>query len=289
MTLERASASRSFDGRMETWTHVSTATGTKMRFGIFLPPQANAGPVPALYCLAGLTCTDENFAVKAGAQCHAAAHGIALIFPDTSPRGEGVADDPAIDIGSGAGFYLTATEVPWAAHYDMAGYVTAELPALVEARFPIRPDRRGITGHSMGGHGALVSALRDPARFASVSAIAPIAHPAASAWGRRAFTRYLGTDEAGWAEWDASLLMARRPYPGPILVDQGGADPYLDNLRPASLREAAAGSGQALIWRDHAFYDHSYWFVQSVIADHIAHHARILRGDAGSEIGGRRR
>ncbi len=274
--LERLSSSACFDGRMERWRHPSDATGTAMQFGLFLPPAAAAGPVPALYCLAGLTSTDENFPQKAGAARLAASLGLALVFPDTSPRGAGVADDSAIDVGGGAGFYVTATEAPWAAHYDMARYVTRELPALLEREFPLRSDRRGITGFSMGGHGALVSALREPGRYASVSAMSPIANPAASEWGRPAFAAYLGADEASWAEWDATLLLGRAHFPGPILIDQGEADPYLDKLRPAALRAAAEAAGQQIVFRMHAGYDHSFWFVQTVIGDHLAHHARVL-------------
>ena len=232
--------------------------------------------MPALTCLAGLTSTDENFPQKSGAQRLAAALGLALVFPDTSPRGAGVADDPAIDVGQGAGFYVTATAAPWAAHYNMADYVTEELPALLERRFPIRADRRGITGFSMGGHGALVSALRNPGRYASVSAIAPIANPVASEWGRPAYRAYFGTDQSAWAAWDATVLLGSRTFPGPILVDQGEDDPYLDRLRPDALRHAAAAAGQEIIFRMHAGYDHSFWFVQTVIGDHLAHHAKIL-------------
>ncbi len=274
--LERLSSSACFDGRMERWRHGAEATGTAMQFGLFLPPAAAAGPVPALYCLAGLTSTDENFPQKAGAQRLAAALGLALVFPDTSPRGDGVQDDPAIDVGLGAGFYVTATAEPWAAHYDMARYVTRELPALLEREFPIRDDRRGITGFSMGGHGALISALREPGRYASVSAISPIANPTASEWGRRAFARYFGPDEASWAEWDATVLLGRGAFPGPILIDQGEADPFADKLRPDALRAAAEAAGQQITFRMHAGYDHSFWFVQTVIGDHLAHHARIL-------------
>ena len=274
--LERLSSSACFDGRMERWRHLSEATGTPMQFGLFLPPATRAGPVPALFCLAGLTSTDENFAQKAGAQRMAASLGLALVFPDTSPRGEGVAEDPAIDVGQGAGFYLSATEAPWAAHYDMARYVTEELPSLIEREFPVRSDRRGITGFSMGGHGALVSALRAPERFASVSAIAPIANPTASGWGRNAFARYLGPDEGRWAEWDATRLLARNTFPGTILVDQGEADPHRGELRPDALRAAAKAAGQAMTYRLHAGADHSFWFVQTVMDDHLAHHAKNL-------------
>ena len=276
--LERLQSSACFDGRMERWRHSAAATGTPMQFGLFLPPQAASGPVPALYCLAGLTSTDENFPQKAGVQRLAASLGLALVFPDTSPRGADVADDPAIDIGAGAGFYVTATAAPWAAHYDMARYVTRELPDLVELAFPVRADRRGITGFSMGGHGALVAALREPARYASVSAMSPIANPTASDWGRRAYARYFGDDETLWAAWDATRLVERATFPGTILIDQGDADPFLDKLRPDAFREAAEAVGQDIVLRRHAGYDHSFWFVQSVIDDHLAHHARILLG-----------
>ena len=273
---ELLSSSACFDGRLQRWRHRSEATGTDMQFGLFLPPATRAGPVPALYCLAGLGSTDENFPQKAGAQRLAASLGLALVFPDTSPRGDGVPDDPALDVGVGAGFYLTATAAPWAAHYDMARYVTAELPDLLEREFPVRADRRGITGFSMGGHGALVSALRAPERFASVSAIAPIANPAASPWGRNAFAKYLGADERAWGEWDATLLLGRVTHPGTILVDQGEADPHRAQLRPEALRDAAAAAGQSITLRTHAGSDHSFWFVQTVIGDHLAHHARNL-------------
>lgn len=276
MTLECLSSSLCFDGRMERWSHKAASTGCEMRFGLFLPPAAAAGKVPALTCLGGLTSNDENFAQKAGAQRLASSLGLALVFPDTSPRGEGVPDDPAMDVGVGAGFYLTATEAPWAGHYDMAAYVVYELPTLLETRFPIRTDRRGITGFSMGGHGALVSALRNPGRYASLSAISPIAHPSATDWGRRAFAAYLGPDEEGWARWDASLLLRQTSFPGPILVDQGAADPHLERLRPDALEAAAGASGQEFVLRRHAGYDHSFWFVASVIGDHLAHHARHL-------------
>jgi S-formylglutathione hydrolase len=278
MTLSIRSEQRCFGGRMGFHTHHSEATGTDMAFGVYLPPQAERGPVPALYYLAGLTCTEETFAIKAGAQRLAAERGLALVMPDTSPRGANLpGEDESWDFGTGAGFYLDAAAEPWAKHYRMARYVNEELPALVEANFPVRPDRRGIFGHSMGGHGALVSALRRPAFWHSVSAFAPIANPVAVPWGEKAFSRYLGADRSAWAEWDASLLMAQHPYPGPILVDQGLADQFLQSqLKPERLDEAAAASGQALTLRRHEAYDHSYWFIQSFMADHIAHHARQL-------------
>ncbi|GGF01424.1 S-formylglutathione hydrolase [Aliidongia dinghuensis] len=278
MTLSTRSEQRCFGGRMGFYTHRSEATGTDMAFAVYLPPQAARGPVPALYYLAGLTCTEETFAIKAGAQRVAAGHGLALVACDTSPRGANLpGEDDSWDFGTGAGFYLDATAEPWSRHYRMATYVNRELPALVEANFPVRPGRRGIFGHSMGGHGALVSALRQPALWQSVSAFAPITNPVAVPWGEKAFSYYLGPDRARWAEWDASLLMAKRPYPGPILVDQGLSDQFLEiQLRPERLEEAAALSGQELTLRRHEDYDHSYWFIQSFVADHVAHHARLL-------------
>lgn len=274
--MQRVSETACFGGRMGVWTHRSKVTDTEMRFGLYLPPAAEHGACPALFCLAGLTCSDENFATKAGAQRFAAEAGLALVFPDTCPRGPDVPDADRIDVGQGAGFYLTATEAPWSASYDMANYVAHELPTLIEAEFAVRSDRRGIAGHSMGGHGALVLALREPDRFASVSALAPISNPTVSEWGSAAFSAYLGPDRSTWEQWDASLLIGARPLPTEILVDQGEADPHLDRLRTETLRRAADASGQRLRLRRHPGYDHSYWFVQTFIADHIAHHAAIL-------------
>ncbi len=277
--MEVRSQHACFGGTMGFFSHASTATGTAMRFAVFLPPQAKHGKCPALYYLAGLTCTEETFAIKAGAQRMAAEHGLVLVMPDTSPRGLDLPGEAASwDFGVGAGFYLDATAAPWAANYRMASYVTQELPALVEANFPIRPDRRGVFGHSMGGHGALVTALREPSRWHSVSAFAPIANPVAVPWGEKAFAGYLGPDRAPWAAWDASLLMRERPYPGPILVDQGQDDQFLANqLHPEALEQAAAASGQELTLRRQPG-DHSYWFIQTFVADHLAHHARQLLG-----------
>ena len=274
-----------FGGTMGFYSHRSEATGTDMRFAVFVPPQASgrpakARPCPALYYLAGLECTEETFVTKAGALRDAAALGLVLVAPDTSPRGAGLpGEDDDWDFGTGAGFYLDATAAPWSRHYRMARYVNAELPALVEANFPVAPGRRGIAGHSMGGHGALVSALRQPDRWHSVSAISPICNPVDVPWGEKAFSRYLGADRAAWAEWDASALLRRRAFPQPILVDVGTADPFLDKqLRPDALEQAAAASGQALTLRRHEGYDHSYWFVQSVAPDHLAWHAKQLAG-----------
>ena len=279
MSLQIRSEHACFGGRMVFCQHDSEATGTPMRFGVFVPPQAVARAVPALYFLAGLTCTEETFAIKAGALRHAAAHGLMLVAPDTSPRGAGVpGEDDDWDFGTGAGFYLDATAAPWSRNYRMARYVSRELPALIEAEFPAS-NRRGVFGHSMGGHGALVTTLRDPARWHSVSAFAPICHPAAVPWGEKAFAAYLGPDRAAWAEWDAVELLRTRRHPDPILVDQGDADQYLDlQLRPETLREAAEAFGQALTLRMQPGFDHSYWFIQSFIADHMQHHAELLRG-----------
>ncbi|RYF10363.1 MAG: S-formylglutathione hydrolase [Oxalobacteraceae bacterium] len=276
--MEQRSRQACFGGTMAFYTHPSQATGTTMRFGVFLPPQAERGPCPALYFLAGLTCTEETFAVKAGAQRYASEHGLVLVTPDTSPRGLDLpGETESWDFGEGAGFYVDATETPWAGHYNMATYVTQELPSLVEGKFPIDPARRGIFGHSMGGHGALVTALRDPMRWHSVSAIAPISNPVAVPWGQKAFSRYLGPNEASWTRWDASLLMREQAYSGRILVDQGLSDQFLEReLHPEALEAAAAASGQSLTLRRQKSYDHSYWFIQSVIGDHIAHHAREL-------------
>ncbi|HLZ67893.1 MAG TPA: S-formylglutathione hydrolase [Aliidongia sp.] len=278
MSFSTRSEQRCFGGRMGFYSHRSDATGTDMAFAVYLPPQAAKAPVPALYYLAGLTCTEETFAIKAGAQRLAAEHGLALVACDTSPRGANLpGEDESWDFGTGAGFYLDATAEPWSRHYRMGSYVNRELPALIEANFPVLAGRKGIFGHSMGGHGALVSALRQPDLWQSVSAFAPIAHPVEVPWGEKAFTSYLGPDRQAWAAWDASLLMAAKPYPGPILVDQGLADQFLDSqLRPEHLAQAAARSGQDLTLRRHEGYDHSYWFIQSFMADHIAHHARQL-------------
>ena len=277
MTFTTRSEHACHGGRMGFYEHQSSATGTPMRFSVFVPG-ARSGPLPALYFLAGLTCTEETFAIKAGAQRLAYEQGLILVMPDTSPRGAGIpGEDEDWDFGTGAGFYLNATAEPWSRNYRMAEYVSRELPALIEAGFPVQPDRRGLFGHSMGGHGALVLALREPERWNSVSAFAPISNPSAVPWGQKAFSRYLGPDQAAWAEWDACALMRRRAYPGPILVDQGAADQFLEReLHPDALRQAADASGQQLDLRMHEGYDHSYWFIQSFVADHIAHHARQL-------------
>jgi len=279
-SVETRDSFQSFGGRVMFLTHPSKETGTPMRFGLYLPPQAERGPVPALYYLAGLTCTEETFLIKAGAVRVAARLGLALVAPDTSPRG---LDLPGIrdswDFGEAAGFYFDDTEEPWAKNFRMFSYVTAELPALIEANFPVMPSKRGIFGHSMGGHGALTIALTQPERWRSLSALAPICNPVAVPWGEKAFSHYLGPDRAAWAAHDASLLMRRGPYPGAILIDQGMADKFLEaQLRPEALERAAAAVAQELTLRRHPAYDHSYWFIQSVIEDHLTWHADRLAG-----------
>jgi S-formylglutathione hydrolase len=278
---------RCFGGRLGLYTHTSAETGTAMNFGVYLPPQAERDAVPALYYLAGLTCTDETFLIKAGAARYAAERGLALIAPDTSPRGAGIAgEDAAWDFGVGAGFYLDAAAAPWSRNYRMYSYVSRELPALIEDRFPVIAGQRGIFGHSMGGHGALTIALKQPESWRSVSAFAPICNPVAVPWGEKAFGNYLGSERAAWAQYDASLLMRRAPYPGPMLVDQGLDDQFLEaQLHPEALEAAARASGQDLTLRRHAGYDHSYWFIQSFVADHLAWHAeRLCAGSRGAPI-----
>ncbi|HLL21501.1 MAG TPA: S-formylglutathione hydrolase [Kofleriaceae bacterium] len=274
MSLVTRSKHACFGGTMGFYTHASSTTGSEMRFGVYVPPRPTGA---ALYYLAGLTCTEETFAIKAGAQRLAAERGLVLVMPDTSPRGISLpGDSESWDFGVGAGFYVDATRAPWASHYRMYSYVVDELPALVESAFPI-DDRRGIFGHSMGGHGALVIALRNAARYRSVSAFAPIANPIVVPWGEKAFSRYLGADRRAWAAYDASELVRAQPFPGEILVDQGEDDQFLEReLHPEALEAAAAESGQRLTLRRHAGYDHSYWFIQSFVADHVAWHADRL-------------
>jgi S-formylglutathione hydrolase len=267
-----------FGGRLGFYTHSSAATGTPMNFGVYLPPSADSAPVPALYYLAGLTCTEETFLIKSGAIRFAAQYGLALIAPDTSPRGAGIeGEGEDWDFGLGAGFYVDATAAPWAKAYRMYSYVTQELPALIEANFPVIAGRRGIFGHSMGGHGALTIALKQAKAWQSVSAFSPICNPVAVPWGEKALGRFLGPDRTAWAQYDASLLMRRQPYPGAILVDQGVDDKFLAaQLHPEALENAARESGQQLTLRRHAGYDHSYWFIQTFVADHISWHAERL-------------
>ncbi len=274
MTLETLATHKTFGGTLAYVRHASAATGTPMRFSVFTP--AGEGPFPVLYWLSGLTCTEDNFTTKAGAYRAAAEHGMMIVAPDTSPRGEGVADDPAYDLGQGAGFYVDATEAPWAPHFRMHAYVTEDLIAAVEGAFPADPARRGISGHSMGGHGALVLALKHPELFKSVSAFAPICSPTRCPWGEKAFSAYLGPDRAAWEGWDASRLLERGAGASfdRVLVDQGLADSFLETQLKPELLEQAGGTRVEV--RRQAGYDHSYFFIASFIADHIAFHARRM-------------
>jgi len=277
--LTLRSEQRMFEGVQRFYEHESAACAGPMRFAVYLPPAALAGArVPALYYLAGLTCTEETFVIKAGAQRAAAELGLALVTPDTSPRAARFpGDDADWDFGQGAGFYLDARESPWSSAYRMERYVTGELRALVEAELPVRTDRRGIFGHTMGGHGALTLALRHPHLYQSVSAFAPICAPAQVPWGQKAFARYLGEDRAAWAEHDAVALLGTRTHPSTLLVDQGTADKFLDTqLRPDLLEAAAAAAGQKLVLHRRLGYDHSYYFIATFVAEHLAHHARHL-------------
>ncbi len=274
--MKTLSENKCHGGMQGVYSHASDTCDTEMTFGLFLPEEAEMAPVPVLWFLAGLTCTHENAMVKAGAQQWAAREGIALVFPDTSPRGEGVADDAAFDLGQGAGFYVNATQAPWARHYRMWDYLADELPRIVTAGFAIDEDRQAITGHSMGGHGALTLAMRLQGRFRSVSAFSPIVNPVASDWGRKQFAAYLGADEATWVAHDASLLMQAKGFDGPVLIDQGDADQFLDLLRPETLAGAMAARRQPGSFRMQAGYDHSYFFIQTFMEDHVAFHANAL-------------
>ncbi|WP_066705240.1 S-formylglutathione hydrolase [Curvibacter delicatus] len=275
--MNRVERHASFGGRQEVWKHTSATLGCDMKFGIYLPPAAVAGErCPVLYWLSGLTCNEQNFITKAGAQEHAARHGFILVAPDTSPRGPGVPNDEGYDLGEGAGFYLNATQAPWAQHYRMQDYVAQELPALIEQHFP-STEQRGIFGHSMGGHGALVTALRHPGRYRSVSAFAPVVAPSQVPWGSKAFMAYLGEDRDAWKAWDAVELIATAQERLPLLVDQGEADEFLaKQLRPELLQQACDAAGHPLTLRRHAGYDHSYYFIASFMADHFTHHAKAL-------------
>jgi S-formylglutathione hydrolase len=276
--METLSETRCFGGVQKTIRHASDATGTPMQVSIFLPPAAETRSVPVLYYLSGLTCTEENVTAKSGIQRSAAEAGLAIVAPDTSPRGldlPGEHDD--WDFGSGAGFYVDATEAPWKDHYRMYEYVTNELPRLIAQTQPIDAQRAAITGHSMGGHGALVVGLRNPDRYVSISAFAPITSPTRCPWGERAFSNYLGNDQGRWKDYDASLLVAKRTHPNEILIDQGTADGFLaEQLKPELFEAACRASGQSLILRMQPGYDHSYFFIASFMADHVAHAAKAL-------------
>lgn len=280
MSVEILQQHRVHGGTLRYVRHDRAATGTPMRFSLFLPE--GEGPFPMLVWLSGLTCTEDNFTTKAGAYGPAAGHGLAILAPDTSPRGEGVADDAAYDLGQGAGFYVDATQAPWAPHFQMETYVTGDLLETVFAEFPVDRARTGVSGHSMGGHGALTLALRHPDVFRSVSAFAPICSPTRCPWGEKAFSAYLGDDRDAWAAHDAARLIDAGAAKGrfdDILVDQGLADNFLEGqLKPELLEAACATAGQRLTLRRHEGYDHSYFFMASFIADHVAFHAERLKG-----------
>ncbi|WP_275975304.1 S-formylglutathione hydrolase [Alkalimarinus coralli] len=277
MGIESLSCNKSFGGWHKQYRHFSSSLRCNMRFAIYLPPQASSGEkVPVLYWLSGLTCSDENFMQKAGAQRIAAELGVAIVAPDTSPRGEDVANDEGYDLGQGAGFYVNATQAPWSRHYQMYDYVVDELPALIESTFPAS-GKRAIAGHSMGGHGALVIALRNPERYCSVSAFSPISSPSKCPWGQKAFTAYLGKDTSAWRRYDASILVQEAIQKVPALVDQGEADDFLtEQLRPEVLEAAVNANGYPLELRRHDGYDHSYYFIASFIEDHLRFHASHL-------------
>jgi len=279
MTIENLSTNKSFGGWHKQYTHYSEILNCDMRFSIYLPPQASEGnKIPVLYWLSGLTCTDENFMQKAGAHRIAAELGVAIVAPDTSPRGENVADDPdqAYDLGLGAGFYVNATQPPWKTHYQMYDYVVSELPGIIEQHFPVT-SQRAISGHSMGGHGALVIAMRNPERYTSVSAFSPISNPVNCPWGQKAFKSYLGKDRGNWNQYDSSILMRNATEFVPALVDQGLDDDFLAReLQPDALEASAVASGYPLELRKHTGYDHSYYFIASFIEDHLRFHASHL-------------
>jgi len=277
--MKTISEHKCFGGVQGYYSHASKEIGLEMKFSVFQPPQAKSGKVPVLYYLAGLTCTEETFAIKAGAQRIAADLGLTLVAPDTSPRGANIpGESDSWDFGVGAGFYVDATREPWTRHYRMYGYVTHELPALIAGKFAADADRQGIFGHSMGGHGALVCALRNPGQYKSLSAFAPIAAPMRCPWGKKAFKGYLGDDQAAWREYDASELVKRARFAGPILVDQGLADKFLsDQLSPEVFEAACRDAGQPLTLRRQEGYDHGYFFISTFMEDHLRHHAEQLK------------
>ena len=277
MSLETLEEHKCFGGVQGVYRHASAATGTPMRLSVYMPPAGFDGPPPVLYWLSGLTCTEENFTIKAGAQRWAAETGFAVVACDTSPRGDGVPDEDSYDFGSGAGFYVDATVAPWSANYRMYSYVAEELPALVERHFEVHGDRRGLFGHSMGGHGALMIALRNPERFHSVSAFAPIVAPSRTPWGQKALKGYLGDDEAAWRAYDSCELVRERGWGRDILVDQGDADDFKDDrLRPDLFEAACEAAGVPLTLRLQPGYDHSYYFIATFLGEHFEWHARRL-------------
>jgi len=276
--MKTLSAHACFGGLQHFLAHDSRECAAEMRFAVYEPPQARLRRVPVLYYLAGLTCTEETFMIKSGAQRIAAELGLMLVAPDTSPRVRLPGDDASWDFGLGAGFYVDARQAPWSAHYRMYSYVTRELPELVAAQFPADASRQGIFGHSMGGHGSLVCALRNPDCYRSLSAFAPIAAPMQCPWGRKAFSGYLGPDESMWMDYDASALVAQRPFHSPILVDQGTADKFLaEQLNPEIFADACRRSGQPFELRMHAGYDHGYYFIQTFMEEHLRWHAGRLQ------------
>ena len=279
MALEQIGSNQSFGGQQLRYKHQSSVLNCEMTFSIYLPPQAEKGPVPVLYWLSGLTCNDENFVQKAGAQQHAAEHGIAIVCPDTSPRGDGVADDPegAYDMGLGAGFYVNATQQPWSEHYQMYSYITDELPALINGEFPVDSQRASISGHSMGGHGALTIALKNPGQYKSVSAFSPIVSPLSCPWGDKVLSNYLGDDRETWAQYDSVELVKSATEHLPVLVDQGDSDNFLvEQLKTELLISAAEKADYPMQIRMQPNYDHSYFFIATFIGEHIAFHARAL-------------
>lgn len=281
MTLQCIESTKEFGGYLNRYTHDSESCHCEMTFSVYLPPQVESGDVPALYWLSGLTCNDDNARVKAGAQRYAAEHGIAIIFPDTSPRGNDVADEvDRYDLGKGAGFYLNATQSPWATHYQMYDYITQELPALLEKNLPLIAGVKSISGHSMGGHGALICALKNPDAYKSVSAFSPICNPINCAWGQGCFDAYLGDDTNLWQAYDATALVDAGAKVSDILIDQGTADEFYDErqLLPENFKAACEIEGQPLTLRMQEGYDHSYHFIASFIGEHIAYHAKALKG-----------
>jgi len=277
-SLELLEEHRMFGGWQQRYRHLSATLNCSMTFSIFLPGPKSDEPPPVLWFLAGLTCSDENFSTKSGAQRVAAELGLVLVMPDTSPRGEVVPNDEAYDLGQGAGFYLNATQAPWDAHFRMYDYLTEELPALIAGNFNVS-DRQAIMGHSMGGHGALMLALRNPQRFVSASAFAPIVNPSQVPWGEKAFTAYLGEDRSLWEAWDSCSLLQQATQPLPMLLDQGDSDQFLaDQLRPERLEAIAQEKGYPLTVRIQPGYDHSYYFIASFVEDHLRFHAKYLLG-----------
>lgn len=275
--MERIERHACFGGVQEVWKHRSETLGCEMKFAVYLPPQAGRDRLPVLYWLSGLTCSEQNFIVKAGAQRYAAEHGVILVAPDTSPRGDDVPDDEAWDLGQGAGFYLNATQAPWSRNFRMYDYAVKELPELIEANFPAN-DRRSISGHSMGGHGALIVALKNPGRYRSVSAFSPIVAPSQVPWGEKVFAAYLGDDREAWRQWDATALIAQAKERLPLLIDQGDADEFMSaQLKPELLQAACEAAGHPLELRLQPGYDHSYYFIASFIGEHVAYHAAALR------------